>query len=85
MLQSPNQTANQIRLSHKNDQSNIFLTVGNDVGKNEEEYSSLLNIFTKNHMYNLINLQVVYPHKPILSQATMTINYLNMTSKTVVC
>ena len=27
MLQSPNQTANQIRRSYKNDQSNIFVTV----------------------------------------------------------
>ena len=27
MLRSPNQTANQIRRSYKNDQSNIFVTV----------------------------------------------------------
>ena len=29
MLQSPDQTANQIRRSHKNDQSNTFVTVAN--------------------------------------------------------
>ena len=28
MLGSPNQTVNQIRRSYKNDQSNIFVTVG---------------------------------------------------------
>ena len=27
-----------------------------------EEYSSFLNMFTKNEIYNLINLQVLYPY-----------------------
>ena len=27
-----------------------------------EEYFSFLNIFTKNWIYNLINLQVLYPY-----------------------
>ena len=43
MLRSPNQTANQIRRSYKNDQSNIFLTVGNDVSANTDFQPDLTN------------------------------------------